>query len=148
MLQKTEQKVLLTKIENLKTALIQQEDIIFAYLFGSYATGKFHKKSDIDIAVFLKESVDVDFFYRKLELIDLVSAIIKKNKIDIVILNQATPFVVHSVLKTGKLLFCKNEKVRISFEVKNMREYMELFYYLQKHWKAMAKRIKERKFGF
>ena len=131
--------------KDLKETLEKEKDIIFAYLFGSYGKGKPHRKSDIDVAVYLKESTD--FFNKKLELIDLISSITKKNKIDILILNQATPFIVHSVLKTGKLLFSKNEELRISFEVKNIKEYMDLLYYLQRCWKAMQKRIKENKFG-
>ncbi len=131
--------------EDLKKGLLQEEDIIFAYLFGSYAKGRPHKNSDIDVAVYLKEPVD--FLNRKLELIDLISGITKKNEVDLVILNQTKPFVVYLILKTGKLLFSKDEELRISFEVKNINEYLDLAYYLNRHWEAMKRRIEENRFG-
>lgn len=131
--------------ENLKNRLSQEEDIIFAYLFGSYAKGRPHKNSDIDVAVYLKEPVNI--FNRKIELIDLISEITKKNDVDLVILNQAKPFVVYSILKTGKLLFSKDEELRINFEGKNIKEYLDLTYYLNKYWEAMKKRVEENRFG-
>ena len=131
--------------EDLKKGLLQEEDIIFAYLFGSYAKGRPHKNSDIDVAVYLKEPVD--FLNRKLELIDLISGITKKNEVDLVILNQAKPFVVYLILKTGKLLFSKDEELRISFEVKNINEYLDLTYYLDRHWEAMKRKVEENRFG-
>ena len=39
----------------LKKGLEKERDILFAYIFGSRATGKVHPESDLDIAVYLKE---------------------------------------------------------------------------------------------
>ncbi|GAI74798.1 unnamed protein product, partial [marine sediment metagenome] len=38
--------------EELKKYFIKREDIAFAFLYGSHATGKASKLSDIDIAVY------------------------------------------------------------------------------------------------
>ena len=129
----------------LQKVLLKDKDIIFAYLFGSFATGRIHPQSDVDVAVYLKEGID--FLDKKLGLIDLISGLTKKEWVDVVILNRANAFLVHSVLTTGKLLFSRDEGLRIEFEVKNVKEYLDYRYYLERHWKAMSRRIKEGGFG-
>lgn len=38
--------------ENLKQALASEEAVVFAYLFGSHATGEVTPLSDVDIAIY------------------------------------------------------------------------------------------------
>ena len=42
-------------MENIIKVLAEESDILFAFLFGSYAKGTQNDKSDIDIAVYLKD---------------------------------------------------------------------------------------------
>jgi len=42
-------------VENISKILEKEPDIHFAYLFGSHAKKTMHKKSDIDIAVYLMQ---------------------------------------------------------------------------------------------
>lgn len=130
----------------LKKGLEKERDILFAYIFGSRATSKVHPESDLDIAVYLKEPLK-DYTEKRLELIDLISTFTGENEIDLVILNKASPLVVHSVESTGKLLFSKNEEKRVQFIVKNLKEYLDLEIQLKICWSAIKKRIKEGKFG-
>ncbi len=51
-------------LEELKGKLEKDNDIIFCYIFGSYATGKIKPLSDIDFAFYLKENID--FFEKKI----------------------------------------------------------------------------------
>jgi predicted nucleotidyltransferase len=45
-------------IAECRKRLMEYENIIFAYVFGSYASGKVREDSDIDIAIYLKERID------------------------------------------------------------------------------------------
>jgi predicted nucleotidyltransferase len=36
--------------------------VVFAYLFGSQATGRMHRRSDVDVAVYLEEDAAGDFW--------------------------------------------------------------------------------------
>ena len=36
--------------------------IIFAYIFGSYVQGRMRKDSDIDIAIYLKNDMDIQTY--------------------------------------------------------------------------------------
>lgn len=86
-------------------------------------------------------------FERKLELISLISAVLKTREIDLVVLNEASPSLVRSVMNTGKLLFSKDEEKRITFLSKNLKEYIDFSFHRKRVWDAMKKRIKEGKFG-
>ena len=124
----------------------KEKDIIFAYIFGSYGKGKITPLSDVDIAVYLDTKGKI--WERKLELLSIIIDILQTDEINFIILNETTPSLVCSILDTGKLLFSKDEIKRISFFVKNLKEYLDLEYHLSKIWKAMKNRIKGGQFGF
>jgi len=76
-------------IETLRIALQNREEIIFAYLYGSFAEGLPFR--DIDIAVYVKEEVvsrDEAFNYG-LELSSLIEAETKIGPLDIRVINYA-----------------------------------------------------------
>lgn len=131
-------------IESLQRELKKERDILFAYLFGSQATGKTHGESDLDLAVYL-EPLPEDTLERKLELIDKISEITHFNHIDLVILNQAPPLLIHSVMRTGKLLFCKDEERRVLFLAKKLSEALDFEIHLRKYQEALRKRFEEGK---
>lgn len=131
-------------IPELAKVLEKERDVIFAYLFGSYGKGCKGELSDVDVGVLLEGD---DLFERKLELISLISAVLKTQEIDLVVLNEASPSLVRSVMDTGKLLFSKDEEKRIKFFSKNLKDYIDFSHHRRKIWDAMKKRIKEGKFG-
>ncbi|MBU1171818.1 MAG: nucleotidyltransferase domain-containing protein [Proteobacteria bacterium] len=74
--------------KTIKSILKDKSDsILFAYFFGSHAQGTSSKNSDIDIAVFLKDSVYESFFDIKMDLYLNLSRTLKRNDIDLVIMN-------------------------------------------------------------
>lgn len=72
-----------------------------------------YKFSDWDIAFYILPGKDV--FEKKLNLVEKITSILKTDGVDNVILNEAAPVLCYQVLKTGKLLFSKDEKVRLNF---------------------------------
>ncbi len=81
-------------ISKIKDYLERDENIIFAYIFGSYATRAQRKQSDIDIALYFNKpphGVDILKFVNKLS--NLVA-----KEIHLVILNTASPFLKHQVM--------------------------------------------------
>ena len=53
----------------------QYPDLIAAYLFGSYATNRHHKDSDIDIALIIDNLDDNDRFDLQIQLMELAATI-------------------------------------------------------------------------
>lgn len=108
--------------DNLKD-LLQDYEIKLIYIFGSYAKGNNNSKSDLDIAILLNDEYNP---MDKLSLIGDFTSIFKRDDIDLVILNSANAVLKHQVIKYGKLIFMENEDVKVNFEVRVLKEYMDM----------------------
>lgn len=50
---------------------------------------------------------------------------LKTSKIDLVILSSASILLKYSVIYYGDLIFCKDEKIRIKFQIDTINKYMD-----------------------
>lgn len=81
-------------IKKINPFLFQKQEILMAYLYGSYAKGTPHSRSDIDVAIYLKNRVDDNKYpygYRA-EIITSLIKLLGTNKIDLIILNDVPGF--------------------------------------------------------
>lgn len=117
----------LYEIKNqLKTKLnsiVSAYNIKLLYIFGSYAQNKNNKNSDLDIAVLLEDGYNPII---KLSIIGDLVGIFKRDDIDLVILNNANPVLRHQIIKYGKILYEDREETKVNFEVKALKEYMDM----------------------
>ncbi|MDI6839913.1 MAG: nucleotidyltransferase domain-containing protein [bacterium] len=106
--------------------LKKRKEVIFAYLFGSYAKGTVNKLSDIDIAIFVNPKLckEINFGYRANLLAELMT-LLHTNNCDLVILNYASPLLLHQVIRYGKRIFSRDEKKRVEFEVNSFKKYVD-----------------------
>ncbi len=110
--------------ETLREALLKKEEILFAYLHGSFIKdGPFR---DIDVAVYVNRPTGR--FYEE-ELEEELSRLVGF-PVDVRILNNAPVEFRFRVIE-GELLFSKDEKVRCRFEEMTMAEYHDYSYYLE-----------------
>jgi predicted nucleotidyltransferase len=124
---------------NCKNILIEYDDIIFAYIFGSYAQGKIRKDSDIDIAIYLKSKLDVDMYLKiKMDLSEVT-----KREVDLVILNDATPLLKYEIYKNHILLFTRDETMESNYKVKTLFEYNDVKRYLDLSYDTMIERLRK-----
>jgi len=132
-------------LKNLEKGLRKNPDIIFAYVFGSYGKGEIHPLSDVDIAIYLKENMD--FFEKKLEILDKVIKLLGTEEIDLIILNVAPGYMVREIINTGKLLFSKDENLRVEFILRKLKEYFETAYLRKISESCLLERIRNGKYG-
>ncbi len=126
-------------IENCKNILIEYKDIIFAYIFGSYAQNKIREDSDIDIAIYLKNKLDIDTYLEiKMELSEAT-----KREVDVVILNDATPLLKYEIYKNNILLFTRDETIESNYKVKTLFEYDDMKKYLDLSYNKMIERLRK-----
>ena len=93
----------------LTRALEPRAEILDAYLFGSQARGNAHGQSDVDVAVFVDESLaDEGRWGYRAELTTVLMAALGTNDVDVVVLNQAPPLLYHRVLRDGVLLVTRD----------------------------------------
>ena len=119
-----EQKDFAVIAEKIKEVLLGQREVVFAYVFGSTATGKARKGSDVDVAVYLAPQKKAGFFDVRLKLLELLSRAIP-GEADVLVLNTAAPFLKYVVLKEGRLVFERDPEVRLDFELKALNEYFD-----------------------
>ena len=105
--------------------LAAQPDVMAAYLFGSQATGRARAKSDVDVAVLLNEEDSVARFERRLQMMVEVSDVCGREA-DVIVLNDAPPLLQHQVLKHGRLLYERDRRARIEFEIRAGKVYADL----------------------
>jgi len=106
--------------------LRSDEDILFAYLFGSLARKKAGRLSDVDIAVYCEEG---SFFpEKKLEILGNLVGILKTDEIDLVVLNRAPLAIRMKILENKKVIVDKAPLIRHRYESLTMRQYFDFSY--------------------
>ena len=88
--------------KRIASLLEPRPEVLEAYLYGSHAQGRAQPHSDIDVAVYIDESIAEEgaFGYRA-QLITELMAGLHSNDIDLLILNQAPPALYYHVLRDG-----------------------------------------------
>ncbi len=126
---------------NIKEVLEEEPEVLFAYLFGSYAKGIHKEDSDIDIAIYLKDEaiLERDPLYPSRLAIKLERA--QKRTLDVRVLNGSTLRFKSQVLRYGKLLFSKDEKKRIEFETSSLAQYYDYKPHLEMYDAARRARL-------
>lgn len=122
--------------------LAVQSDVIVAYLFGSRVTGRARAESDMDVAVLLNEEDSVARFERRLQMMVEVSKVCGQEA-DVIVLNDAPPILQNQVLRCGRLLFERDRRARVEFEVRAGTIYADLEPMRRFFQQALFQEIKE-----
>ncbi len=96
-------------LKKMRQVFSGHDEIVAAYLFGSYAEGHARSDSDIDIGLLLSDNSNVGAMYPVHIAEELEDAADTKREMDVRILNNGTLRFLHQVLK-GRLLFCRDDK--------------------------------------
>lgn len=128
--------------------IFKAHGVVLAYLFGSQAQGKAGPLSDVDVAVLFGDDVpQEERFDRVLELIGELMGVFHRNDIYVVDLGKAPPLLRNEVRRSGQLLYCPDDRVRVQFEVAALREYLDTKPIREVQWHYLRRRIKQGIFG-
>lgn len=122
--------------KSLQEALIEVENVLVAYVFGSIAEGREHVFSDVDVAVLLKES--------SLNEAMRIHSILTKlfgDRVDTLILNLAPPLLRYQVVKEGLRILSKDEDARVLFEARALSEGLDEGFLITKVRGAIMRRL-------
>ena len=125
-------------ISALRDYFKKREDVLMAFLFGSWIEDRESGESDIDIAVYLKPKRNIlewqsDNYYESEHQIWREIEKIVKKEVDLIVLNRASPTIADSALK-GIPIIIKDRKfymdflLRITSEAIDFREWVEAFW--------------------
>ena len=99
--------------------LCSDNDLQLVFLFGSVASGRANRQSDIDLAFLFDESVDL------LELTNRVITLLQTDRVDVIDLRRASPLLTFVGAKEGILLFERTPGLFHSFSSLAFRRYMD-----------------------
>ncbi len=120
-----------------------KDSVILAYLFGSTVRGEAGSLSDVDIGVMLDKKLSgEERFDMELKLMGEIAILIKKNKIDLIILNEAPLLLAYNIIKNG-IILKSDEPERVKFETKILSRYLDEKYYIKRHTEETLKRVAE-----
>jgi predicted nucleotidyltransferase len=96
-------------------ALLEHEApaVVFAYLFGSVATGTAGPRSDVDIAIYLRDPDDVT---ARLEAARLASIHLGTDRVDLVLLNTAPLSLAGRILQSRRVILDREPFLRHRYE--------------------------------
>jgi len=114
---------ILSRIPEVKSVLVQDDNVIFAYIFGGLAEGKVKPLSDIDISVYLRNIDNLSEY--KLRLFDKLTDVLGTGELDIVILNTAPISITGRILQNKQILIDKEPPVRHAYESLTLRKFFD-----------------------
>ena len=116
-------------IEQLKIYFQNAETVLFAFLFGSHASGKIYKESDVDVAVYLQEGCSLSTVKK---IWSDIEDILKKD-VDLIVLNTASPLIAQAALR-GKPIVIKEQALFLNYLLQTTGEAEDFALFLQDLW--------------
>lgn len=112
--------------ETLTRVLAVREEVLDAYLFGSWASARAQPHSDIDVAVYVDpaRTPDTPFGYPA-ELTTALMGAHGVNCVDVVVLNYAPPLLSHRVLRDGVRLVSRDGRATTTREGDALSRYCD-----------------------
>ncbi|QDR82007.1 type VII toxin-antitoxin system MntA family adenylyltransferase antitoxin [Sporomusa termitida] len=118
-------------INKLKDFFATRPELLFVWLFGSVATGKTNRFSDVDIAIYISNQNlinDFDWYLElKLKLMDIT-----KREVDLIVLNTASPLLKHVANMQKVVLLSHASLFEAEYSLAVIKEYNDVRYWTRK----------------
>ncbi len=134
-------------IINCKNYFSKRNEVLSAYIFGSFAQKKLTPLSDIDIAIYVdKNKIDENKYpygYTS-HILSRLMLLLASNNVDLVILNNANILLCHRVVSKGIRIFSKEIKQTQRREYYYIQQYLDFKPMLYKIQHALISEQKEK----
>jgi predicted nucleotidyltransferase len=102
----------------------RDRNVLFAVIFGSSVKECYKNSRDLDIAIYFRDPPQgLEYLSYVNELSDLAG-----RDVDVVILNNASPFLRHQVMKHGVSVLIKDREIYTNFRERTISDYDEYKY--------------------
>ncbi len=135
-------------VERLRAALGSRDEVLEAYLFGSRARGDASDGSDIDVAVFVDEArAEPGPWGIEAGIAADLMVAAGDDRVDVSVLNRASPLLYHRVLRDGVRLLAKNPRETTVREGRALSRYFDWIPQQRKIDAVSRARIRAGRFG-
>lgn len=106
--------------------VFEGEPVMFAYLFGSMATGRTHARSDVDVAVYVEPSEAGErYLDLRLTLASRLATSARVGDVEIAVLNELPLPVRGRVVRDRVVIYSRDEPARVRFESETLRQFFD-----------------------
>ena len=122
----------------------EEEKVLLAFLFGSYARGRAGTHSDVDLGVLVGHDTDLDDPYRlQSELQRGVGKTLHRYDVDLILLNEAPLTLRYQVVRYGQVLFEREEGLRRWYWRRVVNEWFDTQPMRDRFFRILLKRMEE-----
>jgi predicted nucleotidyltransferase len=114
--------------------------VVCAYLYGSVARDEARPTSDVDVAALFRETPPSTLDGMAFDLAGEIERVVGR-PVDLVVLDRASPDLVHRVLRDGILVHESDRGARVRFETRKRAEYFDVLPYLREYRRSAAERV-------
>ena len=132
----------LERLPEVIQAIKRRSEVIALYAFGSVAKKELKPLSDLDFAILLAGQLNrQQRFEKHLELIGLFNDFFRTDEVDLILMNDAPLRFCHTILKSGKLLYCNNKSDLIDICDKVVTNYLDFKFFRDRFDKTFLEGI-------
>ena len=133
-----------SEIQDSLDKILKSSPVIAGYIFGSRIRGIHSATSDLDMALVIDNPQEIDYT----QMYSRLSKLFPDIELDLRIVSSKTNLLfIFQILKNGKCIYSKDEKERIIFETRSMREFYDSEKIRQIYDYYLNKSLKEGNFG-
>jgi predicted nucleotidyltransferase len=125
------------RLATLGPALARCPGVVFAYLFGSAATGRLTPLSDVEVAIYVAERADLA--ETRLAVVGVATAHLASDAVDVVVLNTAPAALTSRILASRRVVLDQDPLRRHRYESQALREGFD--------FRLMERRLLARRYG-
>ena len=105
-------------------AILRDEPVRVAYLFGSHARGQANAHSDVDVAVLAPDVRPSDRLDLRLRLMSRLSRIVEAEA-DVIVLDESPLTLSGRVIRDGHVVYSRDDDLRADYESRIFRQYAD-----------------------
>lgn len=141
---KSKESALVKELHSTAPAAFAQHPVLFAYLYGSYATGCTHPYSDLDIAVYLEPQFTENALDIELDIsLELDKALDHKIETEVRAINNLPLTFAGRIITEGLLLYCRDESARVEFEVQIRKKYFDFLPVIEQYHQEYLNKVRQ-----
>jgi len=123
--------------------IFSKHPVLFAYLYGSYATGIVHPFSDLDVGVYIEYLPESRHLELELSLsLELDNVLDGAVASEIRIINKLPLVILGNIVTEGVLIYSRDEILRVDFETSVRNSYFDFLPVIHRYNRAYLDRVR------